>query len=123
LYHKKYLPQVLGWFLLGVMETPLYVFMVLCFENLSNHIEPLKNGLWVIGLATASYLLHLISDLNLLQTAMVYPTRDLQVGLFRHFLRIPPRRYLEVSSGKFTSLRTSLCYLGSFRLYPCSSWY
>ena len=114
LYHKKYLPQVLGWFLIGVLETPLYVFMVLCFENLSNHVEPLKNGLWVIGLATASYLVHLISDLNLLQTAMVYPTRDLQVGLFRHFLRIPPRRYLEVSSGKLTNVLFSQIIAGWF---------
>ena len=104
LYYKKYLSKVRGWFLIGVLEIPLYIFIMLCLENLANHIEPLKNGLWLIGLATASYLLRLILELNLLQTAMAYPTRDLQVGLFRHFLRIPPRRYPEVSSGELTNV-------------------
>ena len=104
LHHKKYLPQVLGWLLLGALETPLYILMVLRFEDLFNRVDPLRNGIIIIGLATAGYVLHLIADLNLFQAAMASPTRDLQVGLYEHFLRLPPRRYAEMSSGDLTNV-------------------
>ncbi|MCK4580407.1 MAG: ABC transporter ATP-binding protein, partial [Dehalococcoidia bacterium] len=104
LHHIKYVPQVLGWFLLAMLETPVYILMVLRFEDLFNGVEPVRNGIMVISLATAGYVLHLIADLNLFQTAMVSPTRDLQVGIFKHFLRLPPRRYAEISSGDLTNV-------------------
>ncbi|MCL0094207.1 hypothetical protein M1O53_04425, partial [Dehalococcoidia bacterium] len=80
LHHKKYLPKALGWFLIAVLQAPVYVLMVLRFDDLFNGIEPVRNGLIVIGLATMGYVLRLIADLNLFQTAMVSPTCDLQVG-------------------------------------------
>ncbi|MCL0057275.1 ABC transporter ATP-binding protein/permease [Dehalococcoidia bacterium] len=104
LHHKKYLPKALGWFLIAVLQAPVYVLMVLRFDDLFNGIEPVRNGLIVIGLATMGYVLRLIADLNLFQTAMVSPTCDLQVGIFKHFLRLPPRRYAEIPSGDLTNV-------------------
>ena len=114
LYHKNYLPQMLGCFFIALLEVPLYIFIVFCFENLSVQAEPLKNGLWVLALGLAGLFVRLVSDLNLFQYGMVRPTSDLQSGLFRHFLCIPARHYPALPLGELTNVLFSQIIAGWF---------
>lgn len=114
LCHKKYSGQMIAWLLIALLEIPFYILMVFCFENLSSQVAPFKNGLLVVLLATICFFIHLLSDLNLFQCAMVYPTRDLQTKIFRHFLHIPPRLYPEVPSGELSNVLFSQITAGWF---------
>ncbi len=114
LHHRKYSLRVVGWFLLAMLEIPLYILMVLRFQNLINQIDPIRNGLWVIGLAVAGYGIHLFALLNVFRDSLILPVRDLQVSLLKHFLHIPPHRYTETSSGELTNVLFSQISGGEF---------
>ena len=114
LYYRKYLPRVGGWFLLAMLEIPLYIMLVLRFQYLLDGVDPVRNGLWVIGLALAGYAIVLVAQINAFRDALILPMRDMQTGILKHFLRLPPRRREEVSSGDLTNVLFSQISGGEF---------
>jgi ABC-type multidrug transport system fused ATPase/permease subunit len=114
LHYRKYFPRVVGWFLLAMLEIPLYIMLVLRFQYLLDGVDPVRNGLWVIGLALAGYAIVLVAQINAFRDALILPTRDMQVEILKHFLRLPPRRREEVSSGDLTNVLFSQMNGGEF---------
>ncbi|MCL0102606.1 ABC transporter ATP-binding protein/permease [Dehalococcoidia bacterium] len=114
LHYQKYFPRVGGWFLLAMLEIPLYIMLVLRFQYLLDGVDPVRNGLWVIGLALAGYAIVLVAQINAFRDALILPMRDMQTGILKHFLRLPPRRREEVSSGDLTNVLFSQISGGEF---------
>lgn len=114
LCYKRYSKKMLSCLLLVALEMPLYILMVVCFKNLSNHVEPIQNGLWIFCLAACSFCIRLFADLNLFQCAKVNPTRDMQIALFKHFLRLPTQKYQQLPCGELTNLLFSQIIGGWF---------
>lgn len=121
LYYRKYFARTTGWFMLSLMEIPLYIMLVLRFQELLDGVDPIRNGLWVIGLALVGYAIILIAQINIFRVALIVPTCDMQAGILRHFLRIPPCKKEKISSGDLTNVLFSQTSGGEFLQMFCEA--
>lgn len=103
LFYRKYLPQHLLALLVRILTAPLYILLALLLERIASGIEPMGNGLRLIGSAIAICLAELMVAVILSTWTVFKPERDMQSGALGRFLRLPMRLYPETPSGQVSS--------------------
>lgn len=86
---------------LALLTVPLYLALALLMERVAGGAS--ADGLALLGVAGAILVIELLMDVWLFDRTLVRPQRRVQRGVLARFLRLPPARYPQTSSGELSA--------------------